>query len=113
MIRYGRRNIALLTIAPTGSVSICTQTTSGLEPAFNVYYKRRRKVNPNDMSIKKNTVKDVMGDSFEEYIVFHQKFVTWAETQGYKYEQMMTMSEKELQELMQKSPYYKATILLH
>lgn len=109
MIRYGRRNIALLTIAPTGSVSICTQTTSGLEPAFNVYYKRRRKVNPNDMSIKKNTVKDVMGDSFEEYIVFHQKFVTWAETQGYKYEQMMTMSEKELQELMQKSPYYKAT----
>ena len=109
MIRYGRRNIALLTIAPTGSVSICTQTTSGLEPAFNVYYKRRRKVNPNDMSIKKNTVKDVMGDSFEEYIVFHQKFVTWAETQGYKYEQMTTMSEKELQELMQKSPYYKAT----
>ena len=109
MIRYGRRNIALLTIAPTGSVSICTQTTSGLEPAFNVYYKRRRKVNPNDMAIKKNTVKDVMGDCFEEYIVFHQKFVTWAETQGYTYEQMTTMNEKELQELMQKSPYYKAT----
>ena len=109
MIRYGRRNIALLTIAPTGSVSICTQTTSGLEPAFNVYYKRRRKVNPNDMAIKKNTVKDVMGDSFEEYTVFHQKFVTWAETQGYTYEQMTTMNDKELQELMQKSPYYKAT----
>ena len=109
MIRYGRRNIALLTIAPTGSVSICTQTTSGLEPAFNVFYKRRRKVNPNDMSIKKNTVKDTMGDSFEEYIVFHQKFVTWAETQGYTYEQMTTMSEKEIQDLMQKSPYYKAT----
>ena len=109
MIRYGRRNIALLTIAPTGSVSICTQTTSGLEPAFNVFYKRRRKVNPNDMSIKKTTVKDTMGDSFEEYIVFHQKFVTWAETQGYTYEQMTTMSEKEIQDLMQKSPYYKAT----
>lgn len=109
MIRYGRRNIALLTIAPTGSVSICTQTTSGLEPAFNVFYKRRRKVNPNDMAIKKNTVKDSMGDSFEEYIVFHQKFVTWAETQGYTYEQMTTMSEKEIQDLMQKSPYYKAT----
>ncbi len=109
MIRYGRRNIALLTIAPTGSVSICTQTTSGLEPAFNVYYKRRRKVNPNDMSIKKNTVKDVMGDSFEEYIVFHQKFVTWAETKGYTYEQMTTMTEKEIQLLMEQSPYYKAT----
>ena len=109
MIRYGRRNIALLTIAPTGSVSICTQTTSGLEPAFNVFYKRRRKVNPNDMAIKKNTVKDSMGDSFEEYIVFHQKFVTWAETQGYTYEQMTTMSENEIQDLMQKSPYYKAT----
>ncbi len=109
MIRYGRRNIALLTIAPTGSVSICTQTTSGLEPAFNVFYKRRRKVNPNDMSIKKNTVKDAMGDSFEEYTVFHQKFVTWANTQGYTYEQMATMSDKELQELMKKSPYYKST----
>lgn len=109
MIRYGRRNIALLTIAPTGSVSICTQTTSGLEPAFNVFYKRRRKVNPNDMSIKKNTVKDAMGDSFEEYTVFHQKFVTWANTQGYTYEQMTTMSDKELQELMKKSPYYKST----
>ncbi len=109
MVRYGRRNIALLTIAPTGSVSICTQTTSGLEPAFNVFYKRRRKVNPNDMSIKKNIVKDVVGDSFEEYIVFHQKFVTWAETKGYTYEQMTTMSEKEIQDLMRQSPYYKAT----
>lgn len=109
MIRYGRRNIALLTIAPTGSVSICTQTTSGLEPAFNVVYKRRRKVNPNDMSIKKSVVKDVVGDTFEEYMVFHQKFVTWAETQGYNYEQMTTMNEKEIQALVEKSPYYKAT----
>ena len=109
MVRYGRRNIALLTIAPTGSVSICTQTTSGLEPAFNVVYKRRRKVNPNDMSIKKNIIKDVVGDSFEEYLVFHQKFVTWAETKGYTYEQMSTMNEKEIQALVEQSPYYKAT----
>ena len=109
MIRYGRRNIALLTIAPTGSVSICTQTTSGLEPAFNVVYKRRRKVNPNDMNIKKNVIKDVVGDTFEEYLVFHQKFVTWAEANGYTYEQMTTMSEKEIQQLVEKSPYYKST----
>ena len=109
MIRYGRRNIALLTIAPTGSVSICTQTTSGLEPAFNVVYKRRRKINPNDMGTKKNVIKDVVGDSFEEYLVFHQKFVTWAETNGYTYEQMSTMSEKELAQLVEKSPYYKST----
>ena len=109
MIRYGRRNVALLTIAPTGSVSICTQTTSGLEPAFNVVYKRRRKVNPNDMSIKKNVVKDVVGDSFEEYLVFHHKFIVWAETNGYSHEQMSTMSEKEIQQLVEKSPYYKST----
>ncbi|MBQ3850748.1 MAG: adenosylcobalamin-dependent ribonucleoside-diphosphate reductase [Bacteroidales bacterium] len=109
MIRYGRRNIALLTIAPTGSVSICTQTTSGLEPAFNVVYKRRRKVNPNDMNIKKNVIKDVVGDSFEEYLVFHHKFIVWAETNGYTYEQMSTMNEKEIQQLVEKSPYYKAT----
>ncbi len=109
MVRYGRRNIALLTIAPTGSVSICTQTTSGLEPAFNVVYKRRRKVNPNDMNVKKNVVKDVVGDSFEEYLVFHQKFVVWAQTQGYTYEQMMTMNDKEIQALVERSPYYKST----
>lgn len=109
MVRYGRRNIALLTIAPTGSVSICTQTTSGLEPAFNVVYKRRRKVNPNDMSIKKNVIKDVVGDSFEEYLVFHPKFVTWAETKGYSYEQMTTLGDKEIQALVEESPYHKAT----
>ena len=109
MIRYGRRNIALLTIAPTGSVSICTQTTSGLEPAFNVVYKRRRKVNPNDMNIKKNVIKDVVGDTFEEYMVFHHKFIVWAEANGYTYEQMSTMSEKEIQQLVEKSPYYKST----
>ena len=109
MIRYGRRNIALLTIAPTGSVSICTQTTSGIEPAFNVVYKRRRKINPNDMAAKKTVVKDTVGDMFEEYMVFHHKFVVWAETKGYTLEQMKQMSEKEIFALVEQSPYYKAT----
>ena len=109
MVRYGRRNIALLTIAPTGSVSICTQTTSGIEPAFNVVYKRRRKINPNDISISKNIVKDSMGDQFEEYMVFHQKFVTWAETKGYTLEQMRNMDEKEIMGLVEQSPYFKST----
>ncbi len=109
MVRYGRRNIALLTIAPTGSVSICTQTTSGIEPAFNVVYKRRRKINPNDINISKNIVKDSMGDQFEEYMVFHQKFVTWAETKGYTLEQMRNMDEKEIQGLVEQSPYFKST----
>ena len=109
MVRYGRRNIALLTIAPTGSVSICTQTTSGIEPAFNVVYKRRRKINPNDINISKNIVKDSMGDQFEEYMVFHQKFVIWAETKGYTLEQMQAMDEKEIQKLVEQSPYFKST----
>lgn len=109
MIRYGRRNIALLTIAPTGSVSICTQTTSGLEPAFNVVYKRRRKVNPNDLAAKKATIKDEVGDTFEEYTVFHKKFIQWAEVQGYSFEQLSKMSDKDIQTLVEKSPYYKAT----
>ena len=109
MVRYGRRNIALLTIAPTGSVSICTQTTSGIEPAFNVAYKRKRKLNPNDINISKTIVKDEMGDSFEEYMVFHPKFVVWAETQGYTFEQMKQMSEKEVMALVEKSPYFKST----
>ncbi len=109
MVRYGRRNIALLTIAPTGSVSICTQTTSGIEPAFNVVYKRRRKINPNDINISKSIVKDSMGDQFEEYMVFHQKFVVWAETKGYTLEQMQQMDEKEIMSLVEQSPYYKST----
>ncbi len=109
MVRYGRRNIALLTIAPTGSVSICTQTTSGIEPAFNVVYKRRRKINPNDMAAKKSVVKDSVGDMFEEYLVFHQKFVVWAETQGYTLEQMKQMDDEKIMDLVKKSPYYKAT----
>lgn len=109
MIRYGRRNIALLTIAPTGSVSICTQTTSGIEPAFNVVYKRRRKINPNDMAAKKTVVKDTVGDLFEEYLVFHPKFIVWAEKHGYKLDDMKQMGEKEIMSLVEKSPYFKST----
>ncbi|MEG1555817.1 MAG: adenosylcobalamin-dependent ribonucleoside-diphosphate reductase, partial [Bacteroidales bacterium] len=109
MIRYGRRNIALLTIAPTGSVSICTQTTSGIEPAFNVVYKRRRKVNPNDLNNRKNTTRDVTGDYFEEYMIFHPKFMVWAEKQGCSKEQLKEMSEQEINLLVEKSPYYKST----
>lgn len=108
MVRYGRRNIALLTIAPTGSVSICTQTTSGIEPAFNVVYKRRRKINPNDINMNRPTVKDVNGDMFEEYLVFHQKFLVWAEANGYDTSTFETMSEEEINEIVAKSPYYKA-----
>jgi len=106
MKKYGRRNIACLTIAPTGTTSLMTQTTSGIEPAFNLVYKRRRKINPNDKEARIDHV-DESGDSFEEYIVFHHKFVTWMEANGYptakKYEQ------SELDELIQKSPYFKAT----
>ncbi|MEG2069816.1 MAG: adenosylcobalamin-dependent ribonucleoside-diphosphate reductase [Bacteroidales bacterium] len=109
MIRYGRRNIALLTIAPTGSVSICTQTTSGIEPAFNVVYKRRRKINPNDLNNRKNTTRDVTGDYFEEYMIFHPKFMVWAEKQGCSKEQLKEMSEQEINLLVEKSPYYKST----
>lgn len=108
MVRYGRRNIALLTIAPTGSVSICTQTTSGIEPAFNVYYKRRRKVNPNDLNNRK-AVRDMNGDLFEEYHVFHPKFVTWAEIQGIDRNLLENMEEAEIKALVEKSPYYKST----
>lgn len=106
MKKYGRRNIACLTIAPTGTTSLMTQTTSGIEPVFLPVYKRRRKVNPNDASVKVDFV-DEVGDSWEEYIVFHHKFVTWMEANGYpttkKYKQ------EELDELIAKSPYYKAT----
>ncbi len=110
MIRYGRRNIAILTIAPTGSVSICTQTTSGIEPAFNVVYKRKRKVNPNDLNMNKRKLfKDATGDYFEEYKVFHPKFLVWAEKQGYRKEEMELMDDVKMQELLEKSPYYKST----
>ncbi len=107
MIRYGRRNIALLTIAPTGSVSICTQTTSGIEPVFNVVYMRRRKVNPNDMNRRK-TVRDSVGDLFEEYMVFHPKFIDWAAVHGISKQQLEEMDKDAIMALVEKSPYYKS-----
>ncbi|MDR0231272.1 MAG: adenosylcobalamin-dependent ribonucleoside-diphosphate reductase [Dysgonamonadaceae bacterium] len=106
MVKYGRRNIACLTIAPTGTTSLMTQTTSGIEPVFLPVYKRRRKVNPNDLSVKVDFV-DATGDAFEEYIVFHHKFVTWMEANGYP--TTKKYSSEEIDELVAKSPYYKAT----
>jgi len=106
MEKYGRRNIACLTIAPTGTTSIMTQTTSGIEPVFMLTYKRRRKINPNDQETHVDYV-DNTGDCFEEYIIFHHKFVTWMEANGYS--TIKIYSQEELNELIQKSPYYKAT----
>ncbi len=108
MIKYGRRNIALLTIAPTGSVSICTQTTSGIEPVFMVSYKRRKKVNPNDKNSKVAFV-DEMGDSWEEFNVFHPKFLKWLKVNNYDLETVKTMNDSDLNDIIAKSPYYKAT----
>ena len=108
MVACGRRNIALLTIAPTGSVSILSQTTSGLEPVFAVNYKRRRKVNPSDKQ-SRVTFTDEIGDTWEEYHVFHHKFVTWLETKGYDVDEVSRMDEKELKNIIKQSPYYKAT----
>lgn len=106
MIQYGRRNIACLTIAPTGTTSIMTQTTSGIEPVFLPVYGRRRKVNPNDKHISVDFV-DENGDSWEEYTVFHHKFATWMETNGYN--PSLKYSKEEIDEIIEKSPYYKAT----
>ena len=108
MMMYGRRNIALLTVAPTGSVSLCTQTTSGIEPVFSISYTRRRKVNPNDENVKISFT-DKNGDAFEEYKVFHPKFKTWAEVNGYDVEALTKMSDDELKEFIEKSPYFNAT----
>ena len=106
MLKYGRRNIACLTIAPTGTTSLMTQTTSGIEPVFLPVYKRRRKVNPNDSEARVDFV-DETGDAFEEYIVFHHKFVTWMQANGYSASKKYT--QEEVEELVAKSPYYKAT----
>ena len=106
MLKYGRRNIACLTIAPTGTTSLMTQTTSGIEPVFLPVYKRRRKVNPNDSEARVDFV-DETGDAFEEYIVFHHKFVTWMQANGYSASKKYT--REEVEELVAKSPYYKAT----
>jgi ribonucleoside-diphosphate reductase alpha chain len=108
MKRVGRRNIAMLTIAPTGSVSICTQTTSGIEPVYMISYKRRRKVNPNDKDVVISFTDD-LGDAWEEYHVFHPKFVTWLTINGYDVEKVKNCSDHELQEIIRKSPYFKAT----
>jgi ribonucleoside-diphosphate reductase alpha chain len=106
MLEYGRRNIALLTIAPTGTTSLMSQTSSGIEPVFMPVYKRRRKVNPNDKDVRVDFV-DEVGDSWEEYIVFHHRFKEWMEINGY--DTTINYSEKQLEEIVQKSPYYKAT----
>ena len=106
MLKYGRRNIACLTIAPTGTTSLMTQTASGIEPVFLPVYKRRRKVNPNDSEARVDFV-DETGDAFEEYIVFHHKFVTWMQANGYSASKKYT--QEEVEELVAKSPYYKAT----
>lgn len=108
MVKYGRRNIALLTIAPTGTTSLMTQTTSGIEPVFMPYYKRRRKVNPNDKNVNISFT-DEVGDSWEEFNVFHHKFITWLEVNGYDAKEVQTYSEEEVMKLIEKSPYHKAT----
>lgn len=106
IMKYGRRNIACLTIAPTGTTSLMTQTTSGIEPVFMPVYKRRRKVNPNDTEVHVDFV-DEVGDSFEEYIVYHKKFLEWMKVNGYDTEKRYT--QEEIDGLVVKSPYYKAT----
>ena len=106
MCQYGRRNIACLTIAPTGTTSLMTQTTSGIEPVFMPVYKRRRKVNPNDTDVHVDFV-DEVGDSFEEYIVYHHKFLTWMRANGHDAEKKYTQDE--IDALVAQSPYYKAT----
>ena len=106
MLEFGRRNIALLTIAPTGTTSLMTQTTSGIEPVFLPVYKRRRKVNPNDKNVNVTFV-DELGDSWEEYVVFHHKFKQWMEVNGIETEKKY--SQEELDKIVKKSPYYKAT----
>ncbi|MBT0607336.1 adenosylcobalamin-dependent ribonucleoside-diphosphate reductase [Aequorivita echinoideorum] len=106
MLEYGRRNIALLTIAPTGTTSLMTQTTSGIEPVFLPVYKRRRKVNPNDKNVRVDFV-DEVGDSWEEYVVFHHRFKQWMEVNGIATDK--NYSQEELNKIVKKSPYYKAT----
>lgn len=106
MIKYGRRNIACLTIAPTGTTSLMTQTTSGIEPVFMPVYKRRRKVNPNEPGVHVDYV-DETGDAFEEYVVYHHKFISWMDANGIKRKEKF--SQEELDELVAKSPYNKAT----
>jgi len=106
MLEYGRRNIALLTIAPTGTTSLMTQTSSGIEPVFMPVYKRRKKVNPNDKNVRVDFV-DELGDSWEEYVVFHHRFKEWMEVNNI--DSNADFTQEELDELVKKSPYHKAT----
>ncbi len=106
MVKYGRRNIACLTIAPTGTTSLMTRTTSGIEPVFLPVYKRRRKVNPNDTDVHVDFV-DETGDAFEEYVVYHPKFVEWMKINNIEVKSNYT--QEELEALVAKSPYNKAT----
>lgn len=108
MEEYGRRNIALLTIAPTGTTSLMSQTTSGIEPVFMPFYKRRRKVNPNDKDVRVSFI-DEVGDHWEEFMVFHHKFIDWMNVNGYDSEKVRNMSEDEISAIVEKSPYFKAT----
>ena len=108
MKKYGRRNISLLTIAPTGTTSLMTQTTSGIEPVFLPVYKRRRKVNPNDKDANVTFV-DEVGDSWEEYNVFHHNFLTWLKVNGMDPEEVKNFSDRDVEELVRQSPYHKAT----
>lgn len=108
MEKYGRRNISLLTIAPTGTTSLMTQTTSGIEPVFMPVYRRRRKVNPNDQNVRVDYVDD-LGDKWEEYVVFHPKFAIWLKINGYNTDEVKLLSEKDLDKIIEKSPYYKAS----
>ncbi|WP_223033090.1 adenosylcobalamin-dependent ribonucleoside-diphosphate reductase [Hanstruepera marina] len=106
MLEHGRRNIALLTIAPTGTTSLMTQTSSGIEPVFLPVYKRRRKVNPNDKNVRVDFV-DEVGDSWEEYVVFHHRFKQWMEVNGI--DTSKNYNQEELDDIVRQSPYYKAT----
>jgi len=108
MVKYGRRNIALLTIAPTGTTSLMSQTTSGIEPAFLIAYKRRRKVNPNDQQVNVSFI-DEVGDHWEEYNVFHHKFMDWLTANGYDLDEVIKMSLEDLNLIVSKSPYHLAT----
>ena len=108
MLKFGRRNIALLTIAPTGTTSLMTQTTSGIEPVFMPVYKRRRKVNPNDTDVN-IAFTDEIGDSWEEYNVFHQNFITWLKVNGYNIDEVKNYDDKQIAKIIKKSPYDKAS----
>ncbi len=108
MIKYGRRNIALLTIAPTGTTSLMTQTSSGIEPVFLVSYTRRRKVNPNDKEVNVTFI-DEVGDAWEEYNVFHHKFEDWLRINDYNVDEVKLLPSEELNRIIEKSPFYKAT----